>query len=450
MTRRRARALCWLRCVRCLALLAAAPTAGRAPPVSVSPLDGSWTPTSCINSVHCSTPPCPTPAQANHQHHLKLQQLLTRPALLQLQLHCCCSSSSNPTGQPTPPPIPSLQGKQCNATRGHACMTLLDFVLPRRYDVYSPAGEQEQGPLLNGGRREGGHSRTHALPSSCMTPSINTTKHPATIVMTTEFLRVKKLHHHHHQEAAESLSLRKRMELQPELSLAPAWPGFAATAPAPPAPPARSSSSESDGTSRKKRKHYTAGAVWEQPPASLELQLNDPLPLDWEQCLDLQCPAADVACPEIAGRKLAWLGNDCTHMTNAGNMYYLNRKTLKKSWVRPREQSVNLDLNISTAAIVDSSARGVVAAPGEDAEPTKRHVASAVSSGGNNMVAVPCANCHLLVMLCKSSPSCPNCKFVQPLAPATPHHQAAPPPPPPAHRRLHATVKPLETLSLLH
>ncbi|KAF8658213.1 hypothetical protein HU200_059434 [Digitaria exilis] len=320
-----------------------------------------------------------------------------------------------------------------------------------------------------------GHSRTHALPSSCMTPSINTTKHrqhaasppspwkkyerttlginraawwcsrrpAATIVMTTEFLRVKKLHHHHHQEAAESLSLRKRMELQPELSLAPAWPGFAATAPAPPAPPARSSSSESDGTSRKKRKHYTAGAVWEQPPASLELQLNDPLPLDWEQCLDLQCPAADVACPEIAGRKLAWLGNDCTHMTNAGNMYYLNRKTLKKSWMRPREQSVNLDLNISTAAIVDSSARGVVAAPGEDAEPTKRHVASAVSSGGNNMVAVPCANCHLLVMLCKSSPSCPNCKFVQPLAPATPHHQAAPPPPPPAHRRLHATPPPL-------
>ncbi|KAF8725427.1 hypothetical protein HU200_019948 [Digitaria exilis] len=237
--------------------------------------------------------------------------------------------------------------------------------------------------------------------------------------MTTEFLRVKKLHHHHHQEAAESLSLRKRMELQPELSLAPAWPGSAATAPA---PPARSSSSESDGTSRKKRKHYTAGAVWEQPPASLELQLNDPLPLDWEQCLDLQ----------------------------SGQMYYLNRKTLKKSWVRPREQSVNLDLNISTAAIVDSSARGVVAAPGEDAEPTKRHVASAVSSGGNNMVAVPCANCHLLVMLCKSSPSCPNCKFVQPLAPATPHHQAAPPPPPPAHRRLHATVRPLETLSLLH
>ncbi|RCV15855.1 hypothetical protein SETIT_3G091300v2 [Setaria italica] len=235
--------------------------------------------------------------------------------------------------------------------------------------------------------------------------------------MTTEFLRVKKFHH---QQEADDLSLRKRMELQPELSLAPAaWQGFAAS----PAPAAKSSSSESDGTSRKKRKHYADGAGWEepqQPPASLELQLNDPLPLDWEQCLDLQ----------------------------SGRMYYLNRKTLKKSWVRPREQSVNLDLNISTAATIDdTTSAGVVAAPDEDAEPTKRPTGAVSSGGNNNMVAVPCANCHLLVMLCKSSPSCPNCKFVQPLAPTTPRGAM---PQPPAHRRLHAAVKPLETLSLLH
>ncbi|XP_062204766.1 protein CURLY FLAG LEAF 1-like [Phragmites australis] len=212
--------------------------------------------------------------------------------------------------------------------------------------------------------------------------------------MTTEFVRVKKLH--------QNGSLSKRMELQPELSLGPTWPaappGFAS---------AKSSSSESDGSSRK-RKH----CAWEEPPVShagLELQLNDPVPLDWEQCLDLQ----------------------------SGRMYYLNRKTLKKSWIRPREQSVNLDLNISTTPANDSGSTGAVAAPEED-EPKKP---GTMSSGGN-MVAVPCANCHLLVMLCKSFPSCPNCKFVQPLrAPAT--TQAS------VHRGLD-TVKPLETLSLLH
>jgi hypothetical protein len=118
----------------------------------------------------------------------------------------------------------------------------------------------------------------------------------------------------------------------------------------------------------------------------------------------------------------------------SGRMYYLNRKTLKKSWTRPREQKVNLDLNISTTAATDMG----YAAPGED----KVKRSSAMASGGN-MVA-GCANCHLLVMLSKSSPACPNCKFVQLLAPAT-----SPQPLAAANRRLDA-VKPLETLSLLH
>lgn len=30
------------------------------------------------------------------------------------------------------------------------------------------------------------------------------------------------------------------------------------------------------------------------------------------------------------------------------------------------------------------------------------------------MVATACKRCHMLVMLCKSSPTCPNCKYVHP------------------------------------
>ena len=127
----------------------------------------------------------------------------------------------------------------------------------------------------------------------------------------------------------------------------------------------------------------------------------------------------------------------CFCGTQSGRMYYLNRKTMKKSWVRPsskeeQEQgTLNLELNISTTP---SSTFG-----GKASSAYK-----SVTSGGH-MVAVPCVNCHLLVMLCKSSPACPNCKFVQPLAPAVPLPPAAV-----AHRRLDAAVKPLETLSLLH
>lgn len=217
--------------------------------------------------------------------------------------------------------------------------------------------------------------------------------------MTTESLSVNK----YHQEVSA-----KKMEMQPELSLGrPTWPalGFASEK------STKSSSSESDGSSRKKRKHYT----WEEPVSHshLELHLSDPLPLDWEQCLDLQ----------------------------SGRMYYLNRKTLKRSWNRPKEQGVNLELNMSTTptpmnvVVLDGNTGAALSQAG-----AKR--GTMVSSGGGNMIAVPCANCHLLVMLCKSSPSCPNCKFVQSLAPAPP--QAA------AHRRMDATVKPLQTLSLLH
>ncbi|XP_039841139.1 serine/arginine-rich splicing factor SR45-like [Panicum virgatum] len=48
------------------------------------------------------------------------------------------------------------------------------------------------------------------------------------------------------------------------------------------APATRSSSSEFEVTSRKKSPRATRSSS-----ASLDLHLNDPLPLDWEQCLDL-------------------------------------------------------------------------------------------------------------------------------------------------------------------
>lgn len=39
-----------------------------------------------------------------------------------------------------------------------------------------------------------------------------------------------------------------------------------------------------------------------------------------------------------------------------------------------------------------------------------------LSSDGDykEMIATVCMKCHMLVMLCKSSPSCPNCKFMHP------------------------------------
>jgi len=75
------------------------------------------------------------------------------------------------------------------------------------------------------------------------------------------------------------------MEVQPELSLGPTSLGFA------PVKSPRSSSSDSEGSSGgaagKKRKHFAWEEAVSHAGSSLDLQLGDPLPLDWEQCLDL-------------------------------------------------------------------------------------------------------------------------------------------------------------------
>ncbi|KAL2456928.1 uncharacterized protein Fot_56572 [Forsythia ovata] len=149
------------------------------------------------------------------------------------------------------------------------------------------------------------------------------------------------------------------MEL-PELSLAPNYESF----------------SPSDVSLPMKRKWMNA-----EPP-SVDLHLKDPLPLDWEQCLDLE----------------------------SGRMYYLNRKTSRKTWNRPKEQKLDLELNISSC----NEQHNNWGSDSDQQEMIKKHQHSSNSSS-SNMIALACSNCHLLVILSRASPSCPNCKYVHSL-----------------------------------
>ncbi|KAJ6710804.1 BOMB/KIRA PROTEINS [Salix koriyanagi] len=146
-----------------------------------------------------------------------------------------------------------------------------------------------------------------------------------------------------------------------------------------------SSSSESENNPSRKRKFLSDQHLLRNGSpiqASVDLHVRDPLPLDWEQCLDLQ----------------------------SGRMYYLNRKTLRKSWNWPKNQKLDLELNISSSVVsnclVDQSSSFDSSVEASD----KIHAPS-----NSNMVALACLNCHLLVILSKSSPSCPNCKHVHSL-----------------------------------
>ncbi|XP_050374332.1 protein CURLY FLAG LEAF 1-like [Argentina anserina] len=115
----------------------------------------------------------------------------------------------------------------------------------------------------------------------------------------------------------------------------------------------------------------------------VDLQLEDPLPLDWEQCLDLK----------------------------SGKVYYLNRETSKKSWKRPLreelqdEAHLDLELHISSTFSADKWC----------SEQRCRRTAEEVVTGSSSnsmMLALACLNCHLLVILSKTFPRCPNCKYV--------------------------------------
>ncbi|GMI82851.1 hypothetical protein like AT1G78170 [Hibiscus trionum] len=148
----------------------------------------------------------------------------------------------------------------------------------------------------------------------------------------------------------------------------------------------------------------------------MELQLETPLPLEWQRCLDIQ----------------------------SGQIHFYNTRTHTRTCKDPRRSpeppspghmSLDLELNLPC----DSSVRKVNTTDHQlfnkqnSVSPT---MAGSVdkkinSSGGltrnlswlaveeddqqgQEMVATVCMRCHMLVMLCKSSPSCPNCKFMHP------------------------------------
>ncbi|KAG0460259.1 hypothetical protein HPP92_023387 [Vanilla planifolia] len=176
----------------------------------------------------------------------------------------------------------------------------------------------------------------------------------------------------------------------PELSLSPLISSFQG---------ANNPYTDSEAKNAQKRKLSS----WEQPSTQInivDLQVTNPLPIDWEQCLDL----------------------------HSGRMYYLNRRSLKKTWVKPKKQRLDLDLNIANFPVSDGKKSGFL---------TQEEKKMQSSCGSGGMVAIVCLNCHLLVLLYLSSPSCPNCKYMHTLLPSPPQQKME-------------AIKSPETLSLLH
>ncbi|XP_027091154.1 uncharacterized protein [Coffea arabica] len=184
-----------------------------------------------------------------------------------------------------------------------------------------------------------------------------------------------------------------------------------------------------DQAPRKIPDHPIKGQPMIKPTPDTELQLETPTPMEWQRCLDIK----------------------------SGQIYFYNTRTNKRMLTDPRSSpeppvppppqpshghmSLDLELNLPcgssgktqvTNIFTKNNSGSTSNSLGDDHELL---VNSSATKNNNNdqkggltrspswltfegseqeMVAAACKKCHMLVMMCKSSPSCPNCKFMHP------------------------------------
>lgn len=144
-----------------------------------------------------------------------------------------------------------------------------------------------------------------------------------------------------------------------------------------------------------------------------------PLPPEWQRCLDIK----------------------------SGQIYYYNTRTQKRTCKDPRghglqsdyraeegqeeeEDSANcappagldleLNLTFEPRRVLAAHGKTTKRANKQPAEEEEAEDDDSSSSSSREMVAGVCVRCHMLVMMCRASPACPNCKFLHPPSRAAP------------------------------
>ncbi|KAI7756086.1 hypothetical protein M8C21_018898 [Ambrosia artemisiifolia] len=136
-----------------------------------------------------------------------------------------------------------------------------------------------------------------------------------------------------------------------------------------------------------------------------ELHLDTPMPLEWQRCLDIK----------------------------SGQIHYYNTRTHKKTSMVPRRSpeaeppktmSLDLELNLPCGSSDPTTKKHHVAdnfskyKTTSSTTPNKNSGGSWLALEGGDqqqeMMTAVCKKCHMLVMMSKISPSCPNCKFMHP------------------------------------
>ncbi|PKU81209.1 uncharacterized protein LOC110097980 [Dendrobium catenatum] len=137
---------------------------------------------------------------------------------------------------------------------------------------------------------------------------------------------------------------------------------------------------------RKREEEEDKGGVQLTNDSFIELSLETPLPLEWQRCLDLK----------------------------SGEIHYYNTRTKRRASKDPTSPLQGLDLELSLMCTEPSEIHGL-----DLQEPSSPSIVVVDASDEQEMVAMVCGRCHMLVMMYKLSPLCPNCKFSNSPGPAT-------------------------------
>jgi hypothetical protein len=107
----------------------------------------------------------------------------------------------------------------------------------------------------------------------------------------------------------------------------------------------------------------------------------------------------------------------------SGQIHFYNTRTQKRTSRDPRRSpepaipdgdddddhimSLDLRLNLPFESLRKSCQK--------ESSRQEKNLGGFDQAGDNQeMIATVCTRCHMFVMLCKSSPACPNCKFMHP------------------------------------
>ncbi|KAH8508786.1 hypothetical protein H0E87_010793, partial [Populus deltoides] len=170
--------------------------------------------------------------------------------------------------------------------------------------------------------------------------------------------------------------------------------------------------SQTEGILEKRSKPESTKSFFEE----IELHRETPLPLEWQRCLDIQGRYTSIIQgpirehQEIQGKAPEPPSPD-HHMSLDLELNLPYDQSQRKRFANDHITKQNSGGSIrGFGDLFKDSSRDKESSGGL----TRRPSWLASERDQEEMVATVCTRCHMLVMLCRSSPACPNCKFLHP------------------------------------